>query len=180
MSPYIPKDDVAVILDFGCGDGGIIKEMRFINPKAKYIGFDVSDVALEKASASLPGAEFHKIVDGEPFPIEDEQVDFIFSSEVIEHVYDTENAFSEMARILRPGSCLLITTPYHGFLKNLLIVFFAFDRHFNLTGPHVRFFLRRSLLTCLRKVGLEPLAYGHFGRFWPIQHCIFVLAKKGY
>jgi ubiquinone/menaquinone biosynthesis C-methylase UbiE len=178
LNSYIPKDAAAVIVDVGCGNGEIIKEMHFINPKARYIGLDVSNIALAKASTSLPGVEFIKIIDGHSFPLPDASVDFIFASEVIEHVYDTEMAFLEMARIVRPGGCLLITTPYHGFLKNLLIVSFTFDRHFDPTGPHVRFFSRRSLLTCLRKVGLEPLVYGYFGRFWPIPHCIFVLAKR--
>ena len=52
--------------------------------------------------------------------------DFVFSSEVLEHIYDVENAFSEVARILKPGGRLLLTTPYHGLIKNILITRFFF------------------------------------------------------
>jgi ubiquinone/menaquinone biosynthesis C-methylase UbiE len=178
LRKYIPKDEGAFILDFGCGDGEIIKEMIKINPKAKYLGLDVSDTALERASASLPGVEFHKIEDGSTFPLTDNSVDFIFASEVIEHVYDTEKVFSEIARVLRRGGQILITTPYHGFVKNLFIVFIAFDKHFDPTGPHIRFFSKRSLYRLLKKAGLKPVAHGYFGRSYPIPHCIFVLATK--
>jgi SAM-dependent methyltransferase len=122
--------------------------------------------------------EFHEIVDGGKFPIADSSVDFVFASEIIEHVYDMENAFSEVSRVLRLGGRLLLTTPYHGFIKNLLIVLFNFDSHFSPTGPHIRFFSKKSPFSCLIKVGLKPLINGYFGRFYAIPHCMFVLAEK--
>lgn len=174
---YIPKDKV-VILDFGCGNGEIIKEMMALNPKAKYIGLDVSEKAISAASAKLPGVRLYKIEDGGRFPLPSTSVDFVFASEVIEHVYDTENAFSEIARILRPNGTLLLTTPYHGIIKNLLIILLAFDRHFDPAGPHIRFFSNNSLFSSLRKAGLGPVEHGYYGRFYPIPHSIFVLARK--
>ena len=116
--------------------------------------------------------------DGEQFPLKTEVVDFIFSSEVIEHIYDTKNALKEMARVLKQGGRLLITTPYHGFLKNLIILFHGFDDHFNPVGPHVRFFTERSLGVCLKDVGLRIVKKGYFGRIYPIPHCFYVLAEK--
>ena len=175
---YIPRNGETVCLDFGCGNGELIKEMMRLNPKAKYVGLDVSETALTMASEDVPEAEFHKIVDGGRFPMPDESVDFIFTSEVIEHVYDTENAFSEMSRILRPNGQVLLTTPYHGFIKNFLIALFAFDAHFDPTGPHVRFFSKKTLFSCLKKVRIKPKKYGYFGRIYPIPNCIFVLAEK--
>ncbi|MCX6775810.1 MAG: class I SAM-dependent methyltransferase [Candidatus Micrarchaeota archaeon] len=177
LSRYIPRED-AVILDFGCGNGEIIKEMMVLNPKAKYIGLDVSKKALSVASAKLPKAEFQLIEDGGRFPLKSASVDFIFASEVIEHIYDTENAFSEIARVLRPNGEVLLTTPYHGIIKNLLTVLLAFDSHFDPEGPHIRFFSKNSLFSCLRKARLEPVEHGYYGRFYPVPHSIFVLAKK--
>jgi ubiquinone/menaquinone biosynthesis C-methylase UbiE len=178
INQYIPKDKGTIIVDFGCGDGKAINEMSVINPSARYIGLDVSDIAVSEASISNPKGEFHKIVDGEKVPLGDSSVDFVICSEVIEHVYDVENTLSEICRILKLGGRLLITTPYHGFIKNLLIVFFNFDNHFNPTGPHIRFFSKKSFLFCITKLGFRPLINGYFGRFYPVPHCIFVLAEK--
>jgi len=180
LRQFIPLNAGAVVLDFGCGDGKIIKEILELNPNVRVIGLDVSDKALGKASIFLPGVEFQKIVDGRKFPLTDSSVDLVISSEVIEHIFDIENALSEISRILKVGGRLLLTTPYHGFIKNLLIVFFNFSKHFNPTGPHIRFFSKKSLFLCLTKFGLNPIIHGYFGRIYPIPHCIFVLAEKSY
>ena len=179
LRPHVPQVAGAVIVDFGCGNGQYIREMAALNPRARYIGLDVSEAALAAASAGCPRAEFHRIADGGKFALPSASADFVFSSEVIEHVYDTENAFAEVARILRPGGRLLLTTPHHGLIKNLLIVLTSFDHHFDPTGPHVRFFSKASLFACLRRAGLEPVQTDYYGRFYPLSHSIIVLAEKG-
>ena len=135
-------------------------------------------MALKSAAAILPDCKFYKIEDGENLPLENNSIDFVFSSEVIEHIYDIENAFLEISRILKPGGKLLLTTPYHGLIKNLLIVLFAFDKHFNPAGSHIRFFSKKSLFGLLNKFGFSVIKYGYYGRFYPVSHSIYVLAKK--
>lgn len=178
LRKFIPIENNIIIVDFGCGNGKILSEIKKINSKAKLIGLDVSITALEQAKKDFPEIEFYKITDGGKFPFNDETIDFIFSSEVIEHIYDTENAFSEIARILKPGGKILLTTPYHGFVKNLLITFFAFNKHFNPTGAHIRFFSKKTLLDLLNKNNLTPVKIGYYGRIYPISHSIYILAEK--
>ena len=178
LAPHIPREPGAVVVDFGCGNGEIIKQMQQINDSARYIGLDVSATALEAAGAALDGVELHRIEDGGRVPLPDGAADFVFSSEVIEHIYDTENAFREMARVLRPGGRLLLTTPYHGLLKNLLILLRGFDRHFDPAGPHIRFFTKRSLFAALRNAGLQATSHGYYGRIYPLSHSIYVVAEK--
>ncbi|MDP3015294.1 MAG: class I SAM-dependent methyltransferase [bacterium] len=177
LKKFIPLGG-SMIVDFGCGNGKILGEIKKINQKAKLIGLDVSETAIEQAEKDLSDVEFYKVNDGEKFPVKDNSVDFIFSSEVIEHIYDTENAFKEIARVLRPDGKVLFTTPYHGFIKNLLITFFAFNKHFNPTGAHIRFFSKKTLLDLLNKNNLTPVKIGYYGRIYPISHSIFVLAEK--
>lgn len=178
LKKFIPLEKEIVIVDFGCGNGQIIQEMKKINPLANYVGLDVSGAALKSAEAILPDCKFYKIEDGGKFPLNDDSADFIFSSEVIEHIYDTENAFKELARILKPGGKILLTTPYHGFIKNLLIILFAFNKHFNPIGAHIRFFTKKTLLNLLNKNNLKVIKIGYYGRIYSISHSIFILAKK--
>lgn len=63
-------------------------------------------------------------------------------------------------------------------IKNLLIVLFAFNRHFNPTGSHIRFFSKKSLFGLLQKYGFKVLKYGYYGRFYPVSHSIYILAEK--
>lgn len=178
LRKFVPVDKGITIVDFGCGQGAILEELKKLNPDAQYMGLDVSESALEKARERLPNVEFHLITDGEKLSLADASVDFIFSSEVIEHIYDTENALSEIARVLKPGGQVLLTTPYHGLLKNLVIVLTGFDKHFDPFGPHIRFFSKKTLLDGLRRNNLDIVKYGYYGRFYPLSHSIFVLAKK--
>jgi SAM-dependent methyltransferase len=179
LQRYIPKKRGITVVDYGCGNGELLSEMERLNPRARYIGLDVSLAALNSASSRYPHMKFHRIVESGEVPLESGSADFVLSSEVIEHIYDTENAFAEIARILRPGGRVLMTTPYHGLIKNLLTVVLAFDKHFDPLGPHIRFFSKKSLFASLRRVGLEPLEHIYYGRFYPIPHSIVVLAEKG-
>lgn len=178
LTPLVPREHGLTILDYGCGNGEIIAEMLRINPHARYIGVDVSETAVAAARQRLPDVTFHCVPDGDRVPLETGGADFILCSEVIEHVYDTEATFHEFARLLQPGGRILLTTPYHGLVKNLLISLLAFDRHFDPTGPHIRFFTKGSLFRCLRTVGIEPMRHGLIGRFFPISMAIYVIAQR--
>jgi len=178
LKEFIPLENNITIVDFGCGNGKILSEIKKMNPRAKLIGLDVSETALERAKKYLPDVDFYKINDGGRLPLNDGMVDFVFSSEVIEHIYDIENAFSEITRILKPNGKILLTTPYHGLIKNLLITLFAFNKHFNPIGAHIRFFTKKTLFDLLNKNELKIIKTGYYGRIWPIPHSIFILAKK--
>jgi 2-polyprenyl-6-hydroxyphenyl methylase/3-demethylubiquinone-9 3-methyltransferase len=178
LAGYIPREEGARIVDLGCGSGEVIAEMMKLNPGACFTGLDVAETALDLAGKTYPQARFHKITDGGRFPFDDASVDFLFASEVIEHIYDTGTTFSEISRVLVPGGRLLLTTPYHGLVKNLLIVLFLFDRHFDPRDAHVRFFTKKSLFACLEAVGLVPEEHRYYGRFYPLSRTLLVLARK--
>jgi len=178
LQKHIPREAGKVIVDFGCGTGELLREMAKLNPGAKYVGLDVSAAALAAAATSAPQAELHQIADGARLPLDDGMADFILASEVLEHVHDTPMAFAELARLLRPDGHLLVTVPYHGLLKNLLLVLFRFDAHFSPTKPHIRFFTRKSLCVCLRAVGLTPERFEYCGRCRPLSRSLIVLARK--
>ena len=178
IESYIPIQKRIVILDFGCGNGLILKEIGNMNPEAELIGIDVSENALHSAARVLPRARFLKIEDGSLLPLESNSIDFIFCSEVIEHILDTENAFSEISRVLKPGGRILITTPHHGIIKNIIITLFAFDKHFNPAGPHIRFFSKKSVSRLLKKFGMKAVKWDAFGRFFTVPHSLIAVAEK--
>jgi len=71
----------------------------------------------------------------------DKSFDVAWSTEVIEHIYYIHNYLFEINRILKLGGIFIITTPYHGLIKNFSIVLFGFDKHFcNIRGGILDFF----------------------------------------
>lgn len=174
----IPQEIKIKILDFGCGKGKIIDEIIRINNKADITGVDVSNTALNFARKKYKKFKFIKIDDGERLPFNKNSFDFITSLDVLEHVYDTELIFSELARILKSGGKILITVPYYGLIKNLIIALFAFDFVYTPRTPHIRFYTKKSLLKEIKSAGLTPEKFGYYGRFYPISKGMFCLAHK--
>jgi ubiquinone/menaquinone biosynthesis C-methylase UbiE len=139
-------------LDLGCGDGRLTTELR----ARELVAADVSEVALERASARLPSAELVKLAPDEPLPMEDGSFDLVLCAETIEHVRDVQLLLSEVRRVLRPGGGLAVTTPAHGRLTGLDILVRGFERHFHPMSPHLRFLTARSLAGLLDEMGFDP------------------------
>lgn len=84
----------------------------------------------------------------------------------------------ECHRVLKPPGISFVTTPYHGLIKNLAIAATEFDRHFNPTGPHIRFFTSKSLRELLMRNGFEILLVAYLGRFWPLWMNMVMHGRK--
>lgn len=68
---------------------------------------------------------------------------------------------------LKPGGKLVSSTPYHGYLKNLLISLVGgWDRHANplWDGGHIKLWSRRTLSALLTEAGFKDLQFAGAGR----------------
>jgi hypothetical protein len=63
-----------------------------------------------RRSGEIVGGTRHEDLCGTSFA--EGSLDIVVSCDVLEHVPGPERAFSEVSRILKPGGCLLFTTPY--------------------------------------------------------------------
>src|SRR5262249_38662688 len=141
-------------------------------------GVDISDSAVNVAQARVPEAQFRRIESEACLPFADSSFDVCFSSEVIEHLFDVQGFISEIHRVLNDDGLFLITTPYHGWIKNLLVITMNFEGHFAVDGGHIRFFTKRSMTDCLKAGGFAEVEFRGIGRTWPVWKSMFVVAKK--
>jgi len=144
------------VLDLGCGAGRFVKALQ--EAGADPVGVELAEAALERARAVAPGAELHRLEDDGTIPLGHHTVDLVWCSEVLEHAADAATLLHEARRVLKPGGRLLVTVPYHGRAKDVLISLARFERHFDPLGQHVRFFTRRSLTLALNHAGFDPIA----------------------
>jgi SAM-dependent methyltransferase len=92
------------LLDFGCGSKPYL---QFFSHCDSYTGLDIEN----------PGhlhLDEHVDVyyDGKQIPFPENHFDTVFASEVFEHVFNLEEALSEIRRVLKPGGRLLFTCPF--------------------------------------------------------------------
>jgi len=173
-----PHNLKGVILDYGCGKGKMLTQLRLLNPKAKIIGVDVSKTALKNAKRMNPSGSFVHITESKKTPLKSHSIDYIVCFDVIEHIYDTEFVFKEFSRLLKKRGTLFITTPYFGFFKNIFLSFYGFDIVYDPKGPHIRFYTIKTLKSCIEGVGLSLSKFGFFGRFFPVWRGMYMIAEK--
>lgn len=178
IKKLLPKKANYTFLDYGCGQGRMLSHIQTDNPKATLIGMDVSSVALKRAKKKIKSVKLLRVADGQPLPVPTRSIDFLICLDVVEHVYDTESLFKEFSRVLKPNGKILISTPYHGLIKNVIIALFIFETIYDPTGPHIRFFTKKSLSELLYKNSLVPTEYGLYGRIFPINRGMYVFGYK--
>ena len=174
----------AKILDAGCGGGNLVYTLYNIGFKNVY-GFDASKSGIDLAKRSFPdlsnrffihNAYEPKLSTGIP-----EKYDVIVSMEVIEHLYSPKTYLANIYTWLNDDGYLILTTPYHGYLKNLTITLLnKFDNHFNplWEGGHIKFFSKGTMFNILKDSGLKPIKFTGCGRIHYFWKSMVILCKK--
>ncbi|MBA7506942.1 Ubiquinone biosynthesis O-methyltransferase, mitochondrial [subsurface metagenome] len=100
------------ILDVGCGDAVLfyLLNQKIKNLKLKFFGIDSSGSALSVARKKNSKGIFKK-ADLYNIPFEDNYFDMIISSDVIEHIVEAKKMLSEIKRVGKNNSIIIIGTP---------------------------------------------------------------------
>ena len=102
------------VLDVGCGSALVAD--RILDLDATYVGFDFGGHHIEYAAKKYADITERKLRavfargDGQLLPFADATADVVVFSEVIEHLLQPELAVWEIARVLKPGGVLVMTT----------------------------------------------------------------------
>jgi SAM-dependent methyltransferase len=157
LRKHFPAD--GALLEFGSSSGYMLEELKVEFPAASLAGSDAieSIVARVSTHTSVPVT----LIDITDCRLPSSSLDAVIALNVFEHVEDDSKAASEVARILKPGGCLVIEVPggpqlYDGYDAYLM---------------HFRRYTRGSLRRRLTNAGLcviEQSAIGFiaYPGFW--------------
>ena len=167
------------VFDLGCGNGSVANWFKEQGFEVK--GVDPSESGIAQARESFPdidlrsGSAYDPLVDifGE-FPL-------VVSLEVVEHVYAPRRFAKCVSDLLLPAGYALVSTPYHGYLKNVaLAVSGKMDSHFTALWDHghIKFWSRRTITQLFHEAGLEVERIHRVGRIPALAKTMLVVARK--
>jgi 2-polyprenyl-3-methyl-5-hydroxy-6-metoxy-1,4-benzoquinol methylase len=154
------------VLDIGSGNGALTNAL--CEAGFEVTGIEVSASGIEVARKTYPQIPFiHSAVET---PLEGDLLrtfDAVVSVEVVEHLCFPRLLLRRAKEALRIGGSLILTTPYHGYLKNLALALTnKFDGHWHPLRDHghVKFFSIRTLSQLLVEQGFRPRRAARVGR----------------
>jgi len=168
------------ILDLGCGNGAF--SARMANAGFDVVACDHSLSGVEIAKEEFPQIEFFQQDVNEQLPaLHLGAFDVVVSLEVIEHLFQPRVLFQRAHEALGQGGHLIVSTPYHGYAKNLALALFnKFDDHWHPLRDfgHIKFFSKSTLLQCFKECGYSVNEFTRVGRIPSLAKSMIIVAEQ--
>ena len=170
------------VLDLGCGNGSLSHELSKLGFKVH--GIDLSEAGILIAREAFPQVQFllgdvEKDLSADLFQAE--SFDVVVSTEVVEHLYHPRCLIQNAFRLLKPSGHFIISTPYHGYVKNVVLALSGkMDNHFTALwdGGHIKFWSRKTLSGLLTGEGFRDLRFVGTGRVPYVWKSMILSARK--
>lgn len=169
----------ARIFDLGCGNGSVAKRLNDLGWAVT--GIDPSQKGIDQAMQKYPELNLHAGSAYEDLHQKFGTFPVVVSLEVVEHLYEPRKFATTAFELLEPGGRLLLSTPYHGYLKNLVLALSGkMDAHFTALWDHghIKFWSEKTISILLREAGFVNLRISRVGRLRPIAKSMIVVAQK--
>jgi 2-polyprenyl-6-hydroxyphenyl methylase/3-demethylubiquinone-9 3-methyltransferase len=168
---YLRTAGVKRILDAGCGDGNFTASL--VERGFEVCGIDSSVNGIAQAKTRHPQIHFARgsvyndmcaAFGGCP------PFDALVSIEVIEHLFSPRDFLRQCHAAVRPNGLLIITTPYWGYFKNIVLALTnRIDKALTARweGGHIKHFSYSTLRWSLEQNDFEYVAFHGTGRRVP-------------
>jgi ubiquinone/menaquinone biosynthesis C-methylase UbiE len=156
------------VLEVGCGQGEFSLWLAGRDPTV-LVGADLSGVAVSRAKERTGSRAAFIVSDIQQMPFPDEAFDVVVSCETVEHVPNPQLAVRELARVLRPGGTLVLTTPNYLNAMGLYRIYLRLrGRRFTEVGQPINQLtsIPRSIFW-LRRAGVSPSRLMSLGHYLP-------------
>ena len=165
-------------LDYGCGNGWLAEWL--VEHGFDAVGADISESGIAVARRAVPSATFTTDISADslarlgPFNL-------VTCIEVIAHCYTPSSELQRLYACLRPGGTLILSTPYHGYIKNLVMAATGrLERHLDTlwSGAHVHYFTIASISKLLKQAGFRDIEVERAGRIAPLAKSMVLTCSK--
>jgi SAM-dependent methyltransferase len=143
-------------LDFGCGNGGLVRYIRQ-QGVCEAVGFEEGSIAVEAADAGIP------IVRGPDLAALAGSFDIVTAIEVLEHIEQPLEALRQMHALLKPGGLFFFTTGNARPVRDRLLSW-----PYVIPEIHISFFEPATAAAALSRSGFVPEFRGFLPGFTDI------------
>jgi SAM-dependent methyltransferase len=153
------------VFEIGSGNGATANMLA--RRGYRVIAVDPAIEGVEIARRNFPDATFHLGTAYDDLAGAYGTFPIVISLEVIEHCYSIKAYLETMFRLIEPGGLGIISTPFHGYWKNLaLSLADKWDSHHDplWEGGHIKFFSEKTLARALQNAGFVDIGFRRAGR----------------
>lgn len=167
------------IFDLGCGNGSFCAlllcdgwSVTGVDPSSE--GIALANKAFPQIRLELGSAYDDLAAKYGRFPV-------VISLEVVEHVYAPREYARTLFDLVEPGGTAIVSTPYHGYLKNLILALTGkMDKHFTALWDHghIKFWSIETLTILLNEAGFKNIRFHRVGRIPALAKSMIAVAHK--
>ncbi|MBI2303193.1 MAG: class I SAM-dependent methyltransferase [Chloroflexi bacterium] len=171
------------VLEVGCGEGRFIRAICRRLPQIEGYGCDIDPRVVTRATA-FPGGVAYLTAEAAHLPYATSSFDAVLIFDVLEHLWEPEEALREVSRVLKPGGILHALVPcegqpltLHWLMARLRWAADLKERH----GGHVQRFRHRDVLALLHQSGfhVNTISYS-MHPLGQVKDILTYLAREGW
>lgn len=173
------KSNVNRLFDLGCGNGASANAASKLG--FDVVGVDTSESGIHAATESFPQVKFAIGSAYDDLASEYGNFPIVMSLEVVEHCFEPRKYVRTIYDLLEQDGVAIISTPYHGYWKNLAIaVLGKCDDHWTALwdGGHIKFWSQATLSELLSESGFSSVEFIRVGRIPCLAKSMIAIAKK--
>ncbi len=167
------------VFELGCGNGATCRALTAngydvigVDPSVE--GVRIANAVFSHLKIEIGSAYDDLVAKYGCFPA-------LISLEVIEHVFYPRTYAKCVYELLEPGGIAIISTPYHGYWKNITLALSGkMDAHFTALWDygHIKFWSIRTITALLEEAGLIVEEVFRVGRIPTFAKSMVVVARR--
>jgi 2-polyprenyl-6-hydroxyphenyl methylase/3-demethylubiquinone-9 3-methyltransferase len=168
------------VFDLGCGNGSVAAHLHGMG--FQVVGVDPSTEGIRHAREAYPELVLEEGSAYDDLAARYGRFPVVVSLEIVEHVYSPRDYARTLYDLVEPGGVAIVSTPYHGYLKNLaLAVSGKMDAHFTALWDHghIKFWSIDTLSQLLQEQGFDRPRFLRVGRIPLLAKSMIAVARKG-
>jgi 2-polyprenyl-3-methyl-5-hydroxy-6-metoxy-1,4-benzoquinol methylase len=167
------------LFDLGCGNGAASNVLA--RHGWQVVGVDPSTDGIARAREAFPDLDLAPGSAYDDLAARFGRFPVVVSLEVIEHLYFPHQFAARVYELLEDDGLAIISTPYHGFWKNLALSLTNHwdEHHMSLVDHnHIKFFSVATLRRLLGQAGFRDISFLRVGRIPTLAKSMIALARR--